>query len=154
MIARSIARHFGSLDALAAATQEQIQEVEGIGPERAETVYDWLRDEDNIRLVVELRELGLRFALAEDERPRGGPLTGRTYVITGTLAGWTRDEAKAVLEGLGAKVGDSVSKKTSAVVAGEAAGSKLAKAESLGVPVLDEAAFAALLADPAAAAGA
>ncbi len=154
VIARSIARHFGSLDALAAATQEQIQEVEGIGPERAETVYDWLRDEDNIRLVVELRELGLRFALAEEERPQVGPLTGRTYVITGTLAGWTRDEAKAALEAFGAKVADSVSKKTSAVVAGEAAGSKRAKAESLGVPVLDEAAFTALLAAPAAAAGA
>ena len=150
VIARSIARHFGSIDALAAASQEEIQEVEGIGPERAETVHEWMRDEDNVRLVAELRDLGLRFALADDERPAGGPLSGATYVITGTLVAWTRDEAKAVLESLGAKVADSVSKKTTAVVVGESAGSKLAKAEALGVPVLDEAAFAALLADPAA----
>ena len=105
-----------------------------------------MRDEDNVRLLAELRDLGLRFELAEDERPREGRLTGSTYVITGTLGAWSRDEAKAALEALGAKVADSVSKKTTAVVAGESAGSKLAKAESLGVPVLDEAAFAALLA--------
>ena len=146
VIARSLARHFGSLDALRVATQEQIEEVEGVGPDRAEAVHEWMRDEDNVRLLDELRELGLRFELAEDERPREGRLTGSTYVITGTLSAWSRDGAKAALEALGAKVADSVSKKTTAVVAGESAGSKLAKAESLGVLVLDEAAFAALLA--------
>ena len=146
VIARSLARHFGSLDALRVATQEQIEEVEGVGPDRAEAVHEWMRDEDNVRLLDELRELGLRFELAEDERPREGRLTGSTYVITGTLSAWSRDGAKAALEALGAKVADSVSKKTTALVAGESAGSKLAKAESLGVLVLDEAAFAALLA--------
>ena len=146
VIARSLARHFGSLDALLAATQEEIEEVEGVGPDRAEAVHEWLRDEDNVRLVAELRALGLRFELADDERPRAGRLTGSTYVITGTLGAWSRDEVKAALEALGAKVADSVSRKTTAVVAGESAGSKLAKAETLGVPVLDETAFAALLA--------
>ena len=146
VIARSIARHFGSIDALLAATQEQIQEVEGIGPDRAEAVHAWMRDEDNLRLVAELHGLGLRFELSDDERPSEGPLTGGTYVITGTLAGWTREEAKAALEARGAKVADAVSKRTTAVIAGENAGSKRAKAESLGVPVLDEAAFVALLA--------
>ncbi len=146
VIARSLARHFGSLDSLLVATQEQIEEVEGVGPDRAEAVHEWMRDEDNVRLLAELRDLGLRFELAKDERPREGRLTGSTYVITGTLGAWSRDEAKAALEALGAKVADAVSKKTTAVVAGGSAGSKLAKAESLGVPVLDEAAFAALLA--------
>ena len=149
VIARSLAHHFGSLAALLAATQEQIQEVEGIGPDRAEAVHEWMRDEDNLRLVAELRALGLRFELGEDERPREGRLTGSTYVITGTLGGRSRDEAKAALEALGAKVSDTVSKRTTALVAGESAGAKLAKAESLGVPVLDEAAFAALLAGQA-----
>ena len=149
VIARSLAHHFGSLAALLAATQEQIQEAEGIGPDRAEAVHEWMRDEDNLRLVAELRALGLRFELGEDERPREGRLTGSTYVITGTLGGWSRDEAKAALEALGAKVSDTVSKRTTALVAGESAGAKLAKAESLGVPVLDEAAFAALLAGQA-----
>ena len=149
VIARSLAHHFGSLAALLAATQEQIQEAEGIGPDRAEAVHEWMRDEDNLRLVAELRALGLRFELGEDERPREGRLTGSTYVITGTLGGRSRDEAKAALEALGAKVSDTVSKRTTALVAGESAGAKLAKAESLGVPVLDEAAFAALLAGQA-----
>jgi DNA ligase (NAD+) len=95
--------------------------------------------------VVELRDLGLRFELGEEERPVEGPLSGSTYVITGTLSEHSRDEAKRLLEGLGAKVADSVSKKTTAVIAGENPGSKLAKAESLGVTVLDESAFADLV---------
>ena len=81
----------------------------------------------------------------EAERPADGPLTGRQYVITGTLEGMTRDEAKEALEALGAKVSDSVSKKTAGVIAGESPGSKLAKAEKVGVPVLDEAALVELL---------
>src|SRR3954470_11211647 len=109
--ARNLARHFGSVDALLDATQEQIQEVEGIGPDRAESIAEWFADEQNRALVAELRELGLRFEAAEEERPVEGPLTGKTYVITGTLASRTREEAKAALEALGAKVGDSVSKK-------------------------------------------
>jgi DNA ligase (NAD+) len=143
--AQSLARHFGSVEKLASATQEEIQEVEGIGPERAEAIAEWFADTENMRLVGELEELGLRFEAGPEERPVEGPLTGSTYVITGTLEGYNRDEARKALEALGAKVGDSVSKKTTGVVAGESPGSKLAKAEQLGVPVLDEAALEKLL---------
>jgi DNA ligase (NAD+) len=143
--AQSLARHFGSVEKLAAATQEEIQEVEGIGPERAEAIAEWFADAENLRLVGELEELGLRFEAGPEERPVEGPLSGSTYVITGTLEGYSRDEARKALEAKGAKVADSVSKKTTGVVAGESPGSKLAKAEQLGVPVLDEAALDALL---------
>jgi DNA ligase (NAD+) len=144
--AQSLARHFGSVDKLAAATQEEIVEVEGIGPERAEAIAEWFSDKENRRLVEELKKLGLQFEAGEAERPVEGPLTGSTYVITGTLEGFSRDEARKALEAKGAKVADSVSKKTTGVVAGESPGSKLAKAEKLGVPVLDEAALKKLLA--------
>ena len=137
--AQNLARHFGEVDGLAAASQEEIQEVEGIGPERAEAIAEWFRDDDNLKLVAELKELGLRFEAGSEERPVEGPLTGSVYVITGTLEGFSRDEARKALEAKGAKVGDSVSKKTTGVVVGESPGSKLAKAEQLGVPVLDEA---------------
>jgi DNA ligase (NAD+) len=143
--AQNLARHFGDVEMLAAAAQEEIQEVEGIGPERAEAIAEWFADKDNLRLVGELKELGLRFETGAEERPVEGPLTGSTYVVTGTLEGYTRDEARKALEALGAKVADSVSKKTTGVIAGESPGSKLAKAEQLGVPVLDEAALAKLL---------
>ena len=143
--AQSLARHFGSVEKLAAATQEEIQEVEGIGPERAEAIAEWFADAENMRLVGELEELGLRFEAGPEERPVEGPLTGSTYVITGTLESFSRDEARKALEALGAKVADSVSKKTTGVVAGESPGSKLAKAEQLGVPVLDEQALEQLL---------
>ena len=119
VIARSLALHFRAADALADATLEQLEEVEGIGPERAELIAEWFADPDNRALVEELRELGLQLSLAEDERPPEGPLTDSQYVITGTLEGWTREEAKAALEALGAKVTDSVSKKTTGVVVGE-----------------------------------
>ena len=143
--AQNLARHFGSVDRLAAAAQEDITEVEGLGPERAEKIVEWFAEEDNGRLVDELRELGLRFESGED-RPPEGPLTGQTYVITGTLEGWSRDEAQAELEARGAKVTGSVSKKTTGLVVGEEPGaSKLTKAQTSGVPLLDEAALADLL---------
>ena len=145
VIARSLALHFRTVAALAAATLEQLEEVEGIGPERAELIAEWFADADNLALVAELRELGLQLALAEDEVPPEGPLTGSQYVITGTLEGWSREEAKAALEALGAKVSDSVSKKTTGVVVGENPGSKAQKAETLGVPVLSERDLATLL---------
>jgi DNA ligase (NAD+) len=138
VIARSLALHFGSVDALVGATQEQLEEVEGIGPDRAELIAEWFADEENRALAGELRELGLQFATAQAERPAEGPLTGNQYVITGTLEGWTREQAKAALEALGAKVTDSVSKRTTGVVVGESPGSKAEKARKLGVPVLAE----------------
>jgi DNA ligase (NAD+) len=143
--AQNLARHFGSVDRLAAASQEDIQDVEGIGPERAEAIAEWFADEENLKLVEELRSLGLRFEAGAEERPVEGPLSGSSYVITGTLEGFSRDEARKALEAKGAKVSDSVSKKTAGVIVGESPGSKLEKAQKLGVPVLDEAALKKLL---------
>jgi DNA ligase (NAD+) len=143
--AQNLVRHFGTIDRLAGASQEDIQEVEGIGPDRAESIAEWFSDEENLRLVEELKGLGLQFEAGAEERPVDGPLTGSTYVITGTLEGFSRDAARKELEAKGAKVADSVSKKTTGVIAGESPGSKLAKAEQLGVPVLDEAALKKLL---------
>ena len=143
--AQNLARHFGSVDALLAARQEDIEEVDGIGPDRAESIATWFADERNRALVEELRGLGIRLELSEGERPVAGPLTGQTYVITGTLERWSRDQARAALEAKGAKVTDSVSKKTTGVIAGESPGSKLDKARKAGVEILDEAAFETLV---------
>ncbi len=145
--AQNLARHFGSVDALIAASPEELTECEGIGPERAEAIAEWFADEDNLRLVEELRSspIGLNFETDEDDRPVEGPLTGSQYVITGTLEGLTREEARSGLEAKGAKVSDNVSKKTTGVVVGESPGSKAAKAEALGVPILSEADLRELL---------
>jgi DNA ligase (NAD+) len=136
--AQNLARHFSTVDALLAASPEDLVECEGIGPDRAESIAEWFADDDNRRLVEELRGLGLNMAADEGDRPKEGPLTGKQYVITGTLESMTREEAKAALEELGAKVSDNVSKKTSGVVVGESPGTKVAKAEAAGVPLLTE----------------
>jgi DNA ligase (NAD+) len=146
VMARNLARHFGSVDALMAASQEELEEVEGIGPDRAELVAEWFADEENRKLIDELRSLGLQMTAGEAERPVEGPLSGNQYVITGTLEKRSREQAKAALEALGAKVSDSVSKKTTGVVVGESPGSKLQKAQQLGVAVLSESDLEALLA--------
>jgi DNA ligase (NAD+) len=139
IMAQNVVRHFRDVDRLLVATQEEIEEVEGIGPERAEILVEWFADDQNRELVSELRELGLRFEAGEEERPVEGPLTGNAYVITGTLEGFSRDEAKAALEEKGAKVTDSVSSKTTGVIVGEEPGSsKLTKAQRSGVPLLSE----------------
>jgi DNA ligase (NAD+) len=143
--ARNLATHFGSAERLAAATQDELQEVEGVGPDRAVLIGEWFEDADNRLLLEELGALGLQLVAAESERPADGPLSGHHYVITGTLEGFKREEAKAALEALGAKVTDSVSKKTSGVVVGESPGSKAQKAETLGVPILSEDELRALL---------
>jgi DNA ligase (NAD+) len=146
VMARNVALHFGTVDPLMAATQEELQEVDGVGPDRAELIVEWFSDDENRRLIEELRSLGLRFELGEEDRPVEGPLSGHTYVITGTLESFSREEAKAALEARGAKVADSVSKKTTGVVVGESPGSKLAKAQKAGVPILAEADLKTLLA--------
>ena len=143
--AQNLAQHFGSVDALLEAAQEDVEQVEGIGPDRAASIATWFADGKNRALVEELRALGLRFELDADERPVEGPLTGRTFVVTGTLERWSREEARAALEAKGAKVTDSVSKKTSGLVVGENPGSKLEKARRAGVEILDEAAFEKLV---------
>jgi DNA ligase (NAD+) len=137
--AQTLARHFGTVDVLMNAVQEELVEADGIGPERAEAIAEWFRDDDNRTLVDELRALGLRFEIGEEDRPVEGPLTGKTYVITGTLESFTREEAAAALEALGAKVGNSVSSKTTGLVVGEEPGkSKLTKAEKVGASQLSE----------------
>ena len=143
--ARNLAAHFGTIDALVNATQEEIQEAEGIGPGRAEAIAEWFSDEDNVALVRELESLGLTMRAGEGEKPVEGPLSGQQYVITGTLERYTREEARAALEALGAKVSDNVSKKTAGVVVGESPGSKAQKAQKAGVPILAEADLVELL---------
>ncbi len=146
VLARNLAQHFGDVDSLAAASQEELEQVEGIGPDRAEGVAEWFADEQNRALVAELRDLGLQFRLPREERAQEGPLTGRQYVITGTLESLTREQAAAALEERGAKVSDNVSKKTTALVVGEEPGaSKLRKAQAAGVPQLTEAELVELL---------
>jgi DNA ligase (NAD+) len=146
VLAQNLARHFGTIDRLMVAAQEDVEEVEGFGPDRAEIVVEWFEDEQNRALVEELRGLGLRFEVGEEERPVEGPLTGRTYVITGTLERFSREEASAALESLGAKVTGSVSKKTTGLIVGEEPGaSKLTKAQREGVSLLTEDDLLALL---------
>jgi DNA ligase (NAD+) len=143
--ARNLAAHFGSIDKLIGATQEEIQEAEGVGPGRAEGIAEWFSDEENRKLIEELRGLGLNFTAGDEVKPVEGPLSGQTYVITGTLESFTRDEAAKALEAQGAKVSGSVSKKTAGLIVGEEPGSKLKKAQDAGVPILDEAALKKLL---------
>jgi DNA ligase (NAD+) len=144
--AQNLARHFGSVDRLLGATQEEIMECEGIGTDRAESIAEWFAEDENRRLVDELRSLGLRFESGEEDRPPEGPLNGQTYVITGTLERWSREQAQAELEQRGAKVTNSVSKKTTGLIVGEEPGaSKLTKAQQTGVPFVTEAQLAELL---------
>ncbi len=144
--AQALARAFPTVESLAAADPQAIAASEGVGPIIADAVSTWFAQESNRSNVDALLAAGVRLELAPEERPvAGGPLEGQTFVLTGTLPGLTRDEAAARIEQAGGKVAGSVSRRTSYVVAGESAGSKLEKAESLGVAVLDEAALRALL---------
>jgi DNA ligase (NAD+) len=139
-VARLLARHFGTLDRLADATLEAIDEVPGIGHAIAEAIVSFFHEPRNRRLVERLRAAGLDFSEpGAGTGPVEGALTGTTWVLTGTLPTLSRAEAAALIEAAGGKVAGSVSKKTSTVVAGEDAGSKLEKAMALGVEVIDEA---------------
>src|SRR5204863_6890433 len=133
--------------ALLAATPEQIAGTPGIGPVVAELIHGQLADEKLRPLIADLRALGLHFE-QEGPPPGEGPLRDQTFVLTGTLPELTREEATERILAAGGKVTGSVSKKTSYVVAGASPGSKLAKAEKLGVPVIDEAGLVALLEPP------
>jgi DNA ligase (NAD+) len=134
--AREIARHFGTMDAILAATVDDILSVHGIGDRIAESIVGWFTDARARRLVERLRERGLRFD--EPVTRTGGTLKGLTIVITGTLPSLSREQAAALIEGNGGRVSGSVSKKTAFVVVGADAGSKLEKARQLGVEVIDE----------------
>jgi DNA ligase (NAD+) len=145
--ARALADHFGSLDAIESATVEEMSAVEGVGGIIAVSIKEWFTVDWHREVVEKWRAAGVRLAeerkVVVDTGPK--PLDGMTVVVTGTLSGYTREEAGAALEAQGAKVAGSVSKKTTFVVVGENAGSKLDKAEALGVPTLDEEAFNTLL---------
>jgi DNA ligase (NAD+) len=138
--AEALADHFGSIDALHEADPEAIEEVEGVGPIMAVQIAESLADEATWALVEKLKQRGLKLeADASERRQSGGPLEGKTVVLTGTLPELTREEAAALVKAAGGKITNSVSKKTDYVVAGDNPGSKLAKAEKLGTEVLDEA---------------
>ena len=141
---RNLAQHFRSIDALLAAGPEQIEEVPGVGPKMAAVIHEQLHDEQMLALIEDLRSLGL--TMREEGPPPGeGPLAGKTFVLTGTLPSLTREQASEMITAAGGRVTGSVSRKTDYVVAGESAGSKLANAERLGVPVIDEDGLRALL---------
>lgn len=145
-VAKSLARNYESLDALSKASLEQLTETEDIGEVIAKSVVDWFGDKRNQELIERLRAAGLNFTSdSYKAKAAPGPLTGKTFVLTGTLPTLKREEAAAKIEAAGGKVAGSVSKKTHYVVAGEEAGSKLEKARQLGVPVLNEAEFLKLL---------
>jgi DNA ligase (NAD+) len=141
---RNLAQQFRSIDTLLAASPEEIAATPGVGPKTAERIAEQLRDEQMRALIAALRERGLRFE-EEGAPPGEGPLSGRTFVLTGTLPDLTREEATERITRAGGRVTSSVSKKTDYVVAGQSPGSKLEKAERLGVPVIDEAGLLALL---------
>ena len=134
--AQFLAEHFGSMDALMQASEEELQEVNEVGPRIAESIVEFFQEPKNCALVKQLQDLGLR--LTGTRKQRGTKLTGKTFVLTGTLPHLTREEAKKMIEDAGGRVSGSVSKKTDFVVAGDDAGSKLDKAKELGVKVIGE----------------
>jgi DNA ligase (NAD+) len=143
--AQILADHFASVDAIREASLDQLQEAEEVGPKVAQSIRDFFDEERNRELVERLRHAGLTFSQEKKAVQKSGALTGFTFVLTGSLPNLTREEAKERIEAAGGKVVGSVSKKTSYVVAGEDAGSKLDKAKALGVAVIDEAALFAML---------
>jgi DNA ligase (NAD+) len=142
--AELLAGHFGSIDAIAAASVDDLASVPSIGPKTAESVYEYMHDEQNLAVIEKMRRAGVRL-VGEAPAAREGPLLGLTIVATGTLERWSRNEVESLIKRLGGAVGASVTKKTDYVVAGENPGSKLAKAEQYGVKVLDEQGFLELL---------
>ena len=149
--AQVVARAFGSMEAIANASLEQLQSTSDVGPVLAESVRSWFDEPRNRELIDRLRQAGVRTEIPEAERRAATapkPLAGRTYVITGTLESMSREQATEALEGLGAKVAGSVSKKTTGVIVGADAGSKADKARELGIPTLDEEQFTALILKP------
>jgi DNA ligase (NAD+) len=145
-VASLLCRRFPSLDQLRAASIDELSAVEDIGPVIAASVHEWLASSYGKRVLHGLEQAGVALDVPESERVGEGPLTGKTLVVTGSLAGFSRQEAEEAIRKAGGRASGSVSKKTDYVVAGEEAGSKLDKATKLGVKVIDEAAFRALLA--------
>jgi len=145
--ARSLANHFRDLDLLMSASEEQLQQVDDVGPVVAKFLCDFFAQEHHRQIIAKLLDAGIHWPQVE-QVASDLPLKGKSFVITGTLSGMSRAEARLKLLALGAKVVGTVSKKTTALIAGEKAGSKLIRAEKLGIPVLNAERFLALLADP------
>ena len=144
--AESLAEHFGTMDTLLEAQPDEIVKAEGIGPILAEQIYEELSEERTRRLIERLRRAGLRMELdASERRQEGGPLDGKTLVLTGTLPNLSREQATRLIRLAGGKVVNTVSKKTDYLIAGDSPGSKLAKAEQLGTEVIDEEALQKLI---------
>ena len=142
--AEDLAEHFGSLEKLMKANEEDLYAVSGVGEKVAKSILEFFSDRKNMEYIAKLLKNGVKIKKNEPKKI-AAKLTGKTYVLTGTLSLITRDEAKEKLKALGAEVAESVSQKTTAVIAGESAGSKLSKAEKLGVQILDEQDFLELL---------
>lgn len=139
--AKDLEGSFESMDALAAASAAQLEAIDGVGSIMAQSINAWFADEAHQDLIERLRAHGLNFKSAKQSADANGPLSGKTIVLTGALPTLTRDEATALIEAAGGRTSSSVSKKTDYLLAGEASGSKYAKAEKLGIPILDEASF-------------
>jgi DNA ligase (NAD+) len=144
--AKDLARYFGNLQALQNANAETLQQVPDVGPIVAESINEFFRESHNQEIIAKLIDAGIHWEETAGRNTSAGPLTGKTLVLTGTLPSMSRDEAKELIEAAGGKVSGSVSKKTDYVVAGSEAGSKLDKAQELGVTILDEDGLRALLA--------
>jgi len=143
-LAQTLAGRFRTLDALAGASAETLTEVEDVGPKVAESIVFFFQQPENIALIRRLKEAGLNFE-SRAERRGAQPLAGKTFVLTGTLAGLGRDQAKAAIESLGGKVTSSVSSQTDYLVVGESPGSKLDKARKIGIATLNEREFLKLV---------
>lgn len=139
VMSNDLARAFGNVSALSKATMNDLQQIEGLGPNIAESIVDWFKRPANQKVLKKLKSAGVDPVMKKDEKKKDGKLNGLTFVVTGTLPNFSRDDAKEFIESNGGKVTDSVSKKTSYLVLGENPGSKFDKAKSLGVKIVDEA---------------
>jgi NAD-dependent DNA ligase (contains BRCT domain type II) len=141
VVAADLARHYPDLDALSRATVEELEAIDGIGPHIAESIVEWFRTPRNRKVLEKLRRAGVWPRSTAQPAPQSQPLAGLTFVITGTLPTMTREEAKAYIQAHGGRVASSVSRKTDYLVVGANPGSKLQKAQALGVKTIDEAAL-------------
>ena len=144
-MARQLALEISYLPELKNKTQEELLEIRDIGPKVAESIVQFFKNEENLKMLAKLERMGLNFKQEHDLSGDERPLEGKRYVITGTLENYSRKEAQELLQGLGASVSSSVSSQTSALICGNNPGSKLKKARDLGIEVLDEEAFKKLI---------
>jgi DNA ligase (NAD+) len=138
VVAGDLARHFGNLDSLSKVSSDDLMQIEGVGPNIAEAIVDWFQRPANQKVLAKLKKAGVWPTAVEKAKKEQGALTGMTFVVTGTLPNFSREQAKEFIEEYGGKVTDSVSRKTSFLLLGEEPGSKFEKARSLGVKIISE----------------